>query len=189
MGLLPMDEDILPASDDRVFKLILTSPEATPILIDLISSIINRQVISVTVRNNEHIIYVELSKLNKILKKSVNDMTDLEKWSIFFQYANEPKYRETINKVIESKEVLKMAGNLLMSISKDERERAIFRSRRMYQSDLESNLATAEARGKAEGETTKALAIARSMIADGEPIDKIIRYTKLSQKEIENLRK
>ncbi|MDR1702017.1 MAG: Rpn family recombination-promoting nuclease/putative transposase [Sporomusaceae bacterium] len=53
MGLLPMDIDILPASDDRVFKLILTSPEAAPILLDLISAIINRQVISVAVRNNE----------------------------------------------------------------------------------------------------------------------------------------
>ena len=30
MGLLPMDFDILPPSDDRVFKLILTSPDATP---------------------------------------------------------------------------------------------------------------------------------------------------------------
>lgn len=28
MGLLPMGADILPPSDDRVFKLILTSPEA-----------------------------------------------------------------------------------------------------------------------------------------------------------------
>ena len=27
MGLLPMEADILPPSDDRVFKLILTSPE------------------------------------------------------------------------------------------------------------------------------------------------------------------
>jgi predicted transposase/invertase (TIGR01784 family) len=81
-----------------------------------------------------------------------------------------------------------MAGNLLMSISKDERERAIFRSRRMYQTDLESNLATAEARGEARGETIKALAMVKNMIAAGEPIDKIIKYTELSRKEIENLR-
>lgn len=40
MGLLPIDLDILPPSDDRVFKLILTSPEAKPGLISLISSII-----------------------------------------------------------------------------------------------------------------------------------------------------
>ena len=42
MGLLPMGADILPPSDDRVFKLILTSPEAKTGLMNLISSIISR---------------------------------------------------------------------------------------------------------------------------------------------------
>lgn len=37
MGLLPLDMDILPPSDDRVFKLILTSPEAKPGLINFIN--------------------------------------------------------------------------------------------------------------------------------------------------------
>ena len=41
-----------------------------------------------------------------------------------------------------------MAGDLLMSISQDERERAVFRSQRMYQTDMQSNLATAEDRGR-----------------------------------------
>ena len=36
-----------------------------------------------------------------------------------------------------------MAGELLMSISKDERERAIFRSRRIAKADQESNMAQA----------------------------------------------
>lgn len=94
-----------------------------------------------------HVVFVELSKLQKVMEKHVDDMTDLEKWAIFFQYASEPKYRETVNEVIASKEVLQMAGNLLMSISQDERERAVFRSRRMYQADLQSDLATAEDRG------------------------------------------
>jgi len=51
MGLLPMEADILPPSDDRVFKLILTSPEAKPALMDLISAIIGRSVADVVVRN------------------------------------------------------------------------------------------------------------------------------------------
>ncbi len=38
-----------------------------------------------------------------------------------------------------------------MSISQDERERAVFRSRRMYQTDLHSDLATAEDWGKKIG--------------------------------------
>jgi len=134
-----------------------------------------------------HVVYVELSKLQEIMKKSVDEMTDLEKWAVFFRYASEPNCRETVNEVIASKEVLQMAGNRLMSISQDERERAVFRSRRMYQTDLQSDLATAEDRGIQEGELRKALSMARLMIAAGEPKDKIMLYTSLTYKEIEKL--
>jgi hypothetical protein len=58
------------------------------------------------------VIYVELSKLDQIVKKPVNDMTELEKWSVFFEYADIPSQRETVNKIIESKEALQMAGDL-----------------------------------------------------------------------------
>lgn len=78
-------------------------------------------------------------------------MTDLEKWAIFFRYANVPECRNIVNDVIDSKEALKVAGERLMSISQDERERAIFRSRRMFQSDYESNLATVEENGVKKG--------------------------------------
>jgi len=297
MGLLPMEADILPPSDDRVFKLILTSPQAKPVLMDLISVIIKRPVIDVVVRNSElpvedtrekaerldvncktddgsqvdlemqasrieedrdtehknlkgksiyylcdlhssqpskgvrrydklaqtyqvtfcsytvfpnraeyvnsfsmrhdedneqltdaiRVIYLELSKLDEVMRKPVDAMTELEKWAVFFQYANEAKYRETVNKVIETKEALQMASELLMSVSQDERERAVFRSRRMYQTDLQSNLATAEDRGRAAGEFAKALAIARNMMKRNRPIDEIIEDTGLTREEVENL--
>jgi predicted transposase/invertase (TIGR01784 family) len=48
-----MEADILPPSDDRVFKLILTSPDSKPVLTDLIQAIIKRPVTEVFVRNNE----------------------------------------------------------------------------------------------------------------------------------------
>ena len=98
-----------------------------------------------------------------------------------FQYAGEPTYRETVNKVIASKEELQKAGELLMSISQDERERAVFRSRRMYQTDLQSDLATAEDRGErrgraeglAEGRAEGFLASIRSLMANtGWPLEK-----------------
>ena len=53
MGLLPMGADILPPSDDRVFKLILTSPEAKQGLMNLISSIIGRTVVDVVLLPKE----------------------------------------------------------------------------------------------------------------------------------------
>ena len=297
-----MEADILPPSDDRVFKLILTSPEAKPVLIDLVSSIIKRPVVDVVVRNNEippedtqekaerldvncyiddnsqvdlemqasrieedsdgqhrnlkgksvyylcdlhssqpakgirrydtlartyqvtfcsytvfperksylnsfslrhdedneqlcnaiQVVYVELSKLQEIIKKSVGDMTDLEKWAVFFRYADEPSHRETVNKVIASKEVLQMAGNLLMSISQDERERAVFRSRRMYQTDQQSNIATAEdrgvQRGRAEGRVERNIEIARQALQMKMSAADIAKLTGLTYEEVERLR-
>ncbi len=294
MGLLPKDADILPPSDDRVFKLILTAPEAKPVLMDLIAAIIQRPVVNVVVRNNEippgdteekaerfdvncqtddgsqvdleiqasrieedvggkhqnlkgksiyylcdlhssqpskgvrrydrlartyqvtfcsytvfpdrdeylnsfsmrhdqdnellsdaiHIVYVELSKLQEIMKKSVTDMTDLEKWAIFFRYASEPTCRETVNEVIASKEVLQMAGDLLMSISQDERERAVFRSRRMYQTDMQSNIATAEDRGRTERD----MEYIKNLTRLGFTLEQIMEISGLPLEEVEHLR-
>jgi len=291
-----MGADILPPSDDRVFKLILTSPEAKQGLMNLISGIIGRNVVDVALYPNEpptgdteekaerldinckiddgsqvnlemqssrlkefldgqfknfkgksvyyltdlhssqpskglrydqlartyqitfcsytvfpnqpdyvnsfslrhdttgellcdaiQLFFVELSKLKGILEKPVSEMTVLDKWSLFLQYAPDPAHREKVNEVIESEEVLTVAGNLLMSISQDEVERAIFRSRKKFQTDYASDMATAEDRGRRDGEATKALTMAQLMIADGEPINKIMRYTGLTQNEIEAL--
>jgi hypothetical protein len=48
-----MYDEILPPSDDYVFKAILTHPDAKPALMDLISTFIKRTVTDVLIRNNE----------------------------------------------------------------------------------------------------------------------------------------
>ena len=310
MGLLPDDADILPPSDDRIFKLILASPDGKPALIDLVSALLGKSVVNVVVRNSEippedtqekaerldlncgiddgsqidlemqasrieeeddrsdngfqnlkgkgiyylcdlhssqpskglkrydklartyqvtfcsytvfpertnflntfslrhdkdnrllsdalHVIYVELSKLKEILKKPVADMTDLEKWAVFFRYADSRRYRDTVNEVIKSKEAMQMAGSLLMSVSQDERERAVFRSRRMYQTDMQSNWNTAfdngekqgMAKGVAKGRTERDQEIAKNLIDMKMTNEQIMQATGLSLEEIDKLRK
>jgi predicted transposase/invertase (TIGR01784 family) len=51
----------------------------------------------------------------------------------------------------------------MMNISQDEKERAVFRSRRMAQTDMDSNIATAEERGEKRGRNEERLEIARKM--------------------------
>lgn len=84
-----------------------------------------------------------------------------------------------------------MVGNLLMSISQDERERAVFRSRRMYQTDYESDMVTSwdngKQEGKREGKIEGKIEVAQSMLADGEPVDKISMYTGLTREEINRI--
>lgn len=77
-----------------------------------------------------------------------------------------------------------MASELLASISKDEMERARFRSRRMYQMDMEHNLAVT----LNEGKEIKALEIAAKLLKRNRPIDEIVEDTGLSRMEIEKLR-
>ena len=94
---------------------------------------------------------------------------------------------EEVNNLLNAlhiKRALKMAGNLSMSASKDEHERAIFRSRRKCQSDLESNLATAEDRG----EQRKAITIARNLLEMNLPLDQIATATGLTIEEVNSLR-
>jgi len=78
------------------------------------------------------------------------------------------------------KEALGVASEILMSISKDDHERAKFRSRRKYETDLFSNIATAEARG----EKKRSKETAFEMFGDGENIAKIKKYSKLNDAEL-----
>ena len=127
--------------------------------------------------------FVELSKLSEVVKKPVRDMTDLDKWSVFLQYAPDLEHREIVNKVIESEEVLQVAGELLMNISKNERERAIYRSRRKFQTDLQSDLATAEDRGRRQS----AFTIAKNLLSMDMPREQVAAATGLTLKDLESI--
>ena len=122
--------------------------------------------------------------LKDILDKPVSEMTVLDKWSLFLQYAPDRKHREKVNEVIESEEVLGVAGELLMSISQDEVERARFRSRRKYQTDHQSDIATAKDNGKAE----RSIEIARNALEMKLAVADIAKLTGLTCEEIERLR-
>jgi hypothetical protein len=67
-----------------------------------------------------------------------------------------------------------------MNISQDEKERAIFRSRKKFQMDLASDMATAEDRGVQK--------VALNAVAMGMDIATIIKLTGLTREEIERLR-
>jgi len=109
-------------------------------------------------------------------------------WAIFLRYAENPDHREVVNRIIEAKEGLYVASELLMGISQDEKERAHFRSRRMYLSDLESNILTATRTGREQGQADAYNNIAKKLLAVGDPIEKIEAVTGLTRAEIEALR-
>jgi len=93
-------------------------------------------------------IIIELSKLNDLLKKPVEQLTTFEKWLLFFRFAPDTMQREKINDIIKEREEIGMASAILQEISKDEKERAILRSQKKYEMDMYSNRKTAERIGE-----------------------------------------
>ena len=251
MAMLPMDADILPPSDDRIFKVLLTHNDARKVLIDIISAVIEQKVTEVQIRNVElpvsdinekeerfdvnctiengdqvnvemhstriyetgterknfinkytyfltdlhssqrskgvhykdlvrtyqiiftshHVfskspdfvsrfsmrdengkqftnqinqIIIELSKLNDIVKKPVEQLTAFEKWLLFLRFAPDTVQRNKINDIIKEKEEIGMAAVILQEISQDEKEKARIRSRKMAEMDNYSNMKTIE---------------------------------------------
>jgi predicted transposase/invertase (TIGR01784 family) len=86
-----------------------------------------------------HLTIIELGKLDDVLNKPVEEMSPIEMWSTFLRYSGDRSKREIINKVLEKKGEIGMAGSLLASISQDDRMRAINMSRRKWQTDHDSN--------------------------------------------------
>ncbi|GBU20493.1 hypothetical protein R80B4_00371 [Fibrobacteres bacterium R8-0-B4] len=291
MTMIPPDADILPPSDDHVFKTLLTHPDAEPVLKSVISAAIERNVTKVLVRNNElqitdveekaqrldvnctvdggdqvdvemqcsrakddtvnshlnlinksiyyltdlhssqksarvmyknlvrtyqvtfcaypiftqwpeyvnrfslrrptgeplsdqiNVVMIEMSKLNGLMQMPVENIPMLEAWSIFFCSAADPAKRDLINNLIQTKEDIKMATEMLMEISQDERQRAIMRSRRMYETDRMSDLLNA----KEEGEIEERRKIVENMYQEGFDVKTIAKATRLSEQDVNGI--
>ena len=81
-----------------------------------------------------------------------------------------------------------MATELLQTISRDEIERARFRSRRMFRMDMEHSIIAARDEGEMKGRIEGRIDVAKNMLDIGYPEDEIIKVTGLTREEVENLR-
>jgi predicted transposase/invertase (TIGR01784 family) len=106
---------------------------------------------AISLGGRSHIITVELSKLAQVVKKDVKDMTQKERWAVFFRYSADKEKRDIINEILRQEEGIAMAADVLLTISKDEIERARLESEYKYEVDLQSELVTARRAGVEEG--------------------------------------
>jgi predicted transposase/invertase (TIGR01784 family) len=97
------------------------------------------------------IITLELSKLDKIMEKPIKDMNAPERWGAFFQYLPDKSKRGIINEIVACEEGIAMASEVLITISKDDVERAWLRSEEKYVLDTQSKLTYAKQEGIQEG--------------------------------------
>ena len=82
---------------------------------------------------------------------------------------------------------MEQAINAYYTITASSEFREIERLRAKARHDEAQALHHAKQEGRREGISERNIEFAKVMIADGEPIDKIVRYTGLTEKEIEAL--
>ena len=105
----------------------------------------------VALGGRSRIITLELSKLGRLVEKPAAQMSAPESWAVYFKYLTDRGKRGKINEIVEQEEGIAMASEVLMTISKDEAERARLMSEEKYQLDMQSKLAYAEIVGKRKG--------------------------------------
>ncbi|MFP3091309.1 Rpn family recombination-promoting nuclease/putative transposase [Treponema sp. TIM-1] len=106
----------------------------------------------VSLGGRTRIIVVELEKAAGLLGEPVSEMSPAERWTVFFRYVTDPQQRDVINKILTYEEGIAMAGEVLLSISKDEAERARLESEYKYRLDRQSEMVQARRDGLVEGE-------------------------------------
>ncbi|MHC6204459.1 Rpn family recombination-promoting nuclease/putative transposase [Breznakiellaceae bacterium SP9] len=99
-----------------------------------------------------HIITVELSKLEAVVEKAVKTMTPSEEWAVFFRYSTDKSKRGIINEILTREEGVAMAGTTLLTISRDDVERARLLSQYKSVVDVQSKMVDAKREGIAIGE-------------------------------------
>jgi predicted transposase/invertase (TIGR01784 family) len=127
----------------------------------------------VSLGGRTRIITVELAKLGYLLDKPAPEMTAAERWAFYFRYITDREKRDKINEIIAFEEGIEMASEVLMTISRDEAERARLMSEYKYELDTQSRVAYA----RQDGERRKAVEILK-LIDVGYSAEEIREYLK-----------
>ena len=150
----------------------------------------------IVLSDRETICFIELPKLKKYLKCDFETITPLQFWAIMIKYSQNNEIMEKLREASRYKEDSAMADMVMSQVTDDVRAWAVRLSREGGEYDRLARLAAAEERGEKrglkkgieKGAYTAKIAMARTMLSDGESLDKIQRYTQLSISEIQALK-
>ena len=130
----------------------------------------------------------------KFQKKPVKKMTRMERWLAYF--SNELDNTE-MEELVMSDAAIKNAVNDTGIFMQDMEERLRYINRQMAIMDYNTDMRVSREEGREEGisigltQGREAMAtdIAIAMLRDNEPIEKIIKYSRLSRERIQDLKK
>jgi len=87
-----------------------------------------------------------------LLEKDVDAMSPLEMWVVYLKYANDPAQKETVQKIIKSREAIQMVDTSLRQISQNEQQRQAYIDRIIARNDEVHNMLFAKKEGMKESD-------------------------------------
>ncbi|MCQ2604891.1 MAG: Rpn family recombination-promoting nuclease/putative transposase [Spirochaetia bacterium] len=135
---------------------------------------------SLELTDHLQIIFIQMPLIET---KEIKNWTDLEKWGIFLRDAAKKDKRRLIKNLADSDQGIGKAMEVLMTVSEDEKRRAIQLSYEKYETDRASELYCA----RREGIEQNRLEMARKMKARGFSITDITDLTGLTLEQLQAL--
>ncbi len=127
--------------------------------------------------------FIDVKKFNALPEKDIKN-DSLHRWLTFFdQNISDDLLKELVN----MDAAIYKANEKMTFLANDKEVLRLYNMREMAQIDYNSGMRKAKDEGIKEGIKEGKMETARNMIADGEPIEKIARYTGLAKESIENL--
>lgn len=127
--------------------------------------------------------FIDVKKFNALPEKDIKN-DSLHRWLTFFdQNISDDLLKELMN----MDAAIYKANEKMTFLANDKEVLRLYNMREMAQIDYNSGMRKAKDEGIKEGIKEGKMETARNMIADGEPIEKIARYTGLAKESIENL--
>lgn len=151
-----------------------------------------------------NVIFFDLIKIHRLLGKPLESLSKIEKWGLFLSYADDERYAEYIEKIVETEEGLMDAKKSLCTVSEDEinwvRQNSIFIAQRDYNTiiynsekrglerGLQKGIQQGIEKGLLQGAHDKAVESARNALALGLSVEQVSKITGLSENEISALK-
>ena len=105
--------------------------------------------------DDETIIFLDLTKIESVLEKTVDKMTNLEMWAVFLKYVTDDSKKDILNQIVDREAGVKMANEVLIEVSRDEETRAYYESELIFQLDQNGKIAQAVKEAEAKFEIQK----------------------------------
>ena len=86
-----------------------------------------------------------------IAAKPAGEMSYAERWAVYLEYLTDRSKRSTINEIVGQEEGIAMASEVLLTVSRDEEERASIMRDEKIELDYQSYMTWAKEEGHAKG--------------------------------------